>query len=184
MGLFWTCSMRNVIPWTRLLTGGRARCSHKPVRQPAFKMLPQAVFPPLSSCVCAVLSHIRLIVTPWTVAHHAPLSMGFFRQECWSGFPFPPAGDLLDPGAKLASPLSPALQADSLYTEPSCPPDTHAGWVSLAPDSMWLFSLFKLDHLSFFLKMCCWGRSPCTLCQLSTLRLRTWEREASNVSVF
>ena len=50
----------------------------------------------------------------WTVAHQAPLSMGFSRQEYWSGLPFPSPGDLLDPGIK---PRSPAVQADSLPTE-------------------------------------------------------------------
>ena len=53
-------------------------------------------------------------VTPWTVACQAPLSMGFPRQEYWSGLPFPFPGDLPDPGIKPASPVSPALQADSL----------------------------------------------------------------------
>ena len=48
-------------------------------------------------------------VTPWTVAHQTPLSMGFSRQEYWSGLPFPSPGDLLHPGIK---PRSPALQAD------------------------------------------------------------------------
>ena len=50
-------------------------------------------------------------MTLWTVAHQAPLSMGFSRQENWSGWPFPPPGDLPDPGIK---PESPALQVDSL----------------------------------------------------------------------
>ena len=50
-------------------------------------------------------------VTPQTVAHQAPLSTGFFRQEYWSGLPSPPPGDLPDPGIE---PRSPALQADSL----------------------------------------------------------------------
>ena len=50
-------------------------------------------------------------VTPWTVAHQAPLSMGFLRQEYWSGLPFPSPGDLANPGTE---PTSPALQADSL----------------------------------------------------------------------
>ena len=44
------------------------------------------------------LSHVRLFVTPWTVAHQAPPSMGFSRQEYWSGLPFPSSGDLPDPG--------------------------------------------------------------------------------------
>ena len=52
--------------------------------------------------------------TPWTVAHQAPLSMGFFRQEYWSGLPFPSLEDLPDPGIELGSP---DLQADSLPTE-------------------------------------------------------------------
>ena len=56
-------------------------------------------------------SHVRLRVALWTVAHQAPLSMGFSRQEYWGGFPCPPPGDLPNPGIE---PGSPALQADSL----------------------------------------------------------------------
>ena len=48
-------------------------------------------------------------VTLWTVAHQTPLSMEFSRQEDWSGLPFPPAGDLLDPGIEPGSLTSPAL---------------------------------------------------------------------------
>ena len=59
------------------------------------------------------MSHLTL-VTPGTVAHQAPPSMRFSRQESWSGFPFPSQGDLPNPGIK---PRSPALQADSLPTE-------------------------------------------------------------------
>ena len=55
-------------------------------------------------------SCFRLFVTPWPVARQAHLSMGFSRQD-WSGFPFPSAGDLLDPGIE---PVSPARQAESL----------------------------------------------------------------------
>ena len=53
--------------------------------------------------------------TPWTVAYQAPPSMGFSRQEYWSGLPFPSSGDLPDPGIE---PRSPALQADTLPSEP------------------------------------------------------------------
>ena len=53
--------------------------------------------------------------TPWAVAYQGPLSMGFFRQEYWSGLPFPSPGDLPDPGIE---PRSPALQADALPSEP------------------------------------------------------------------
>ena len=62
-----------------------------------------------------LLSRIRLFVTPWTAAYQAPLSMGFSRQEYWSGLPFPSPGDLPDPGIE---PGSPALQADALTSEP------------------------------------------------------------------
>ena len=56
-----------------------------------------------------LLSRVRLFATPWTVAHQAPLSMGFFRQEYWSGWPFPLLGDLSDPGIKPLSLVSPTL---------------------------------------------------------------------------
>ena len=61
------------------------------------------------------LSRVQLFVTPWTVTHQAPLSMGFCRQEYWSGLPFPSPGDLPNPGIE---PRSPALQADALTSEP------------------------------------------------------------------
>ena len=65
------------------------------------------------------LSHARLFVTLWTVAHQALLSMRFPRQEHWNGLSCPSPGDLPDPGIKPLSPVSPALQADSLSAEPS-----------------------------------------------------------------
>ena len=58
------------------------------------------------------LSCVRLLVTPWTTAYQAPPSMGFSRQEYWSGLPFPSPGDLLHPEM---DPRSPALQADSAF---------------------------------------------------------------------
>ena len=61
------------------------------------------------------LSRIRLFVTPWTVPHQAPPSMGFFRQKYWSGLPFPSPGDFPDPGIE---PRSPTFQAVSLTSEP------------------------------------------------------------------
>ena len=63
-------------------------------------------------------SRVRLLVTPWTVASQAPLSMRFPRQEYWSGLPFPPPGDLPDPGIELESPVSPALAGGFFTTEP------------------------------------------------------------------
>ena len=61
------------------------------------------------------LNRVRLFATPWTVAHQAPPSMGFSRQEYWSGLPLPFPGDLPDPGIK---PRSPTLQVDALTSEP------------------------------------------------------------------
>ena len=62
-----------------------------------------------------MLSPVPLVVTPWTVAHQAPLSMEFSRQECWSGLSFPSQRGLSNPGME---PGSLALQADSLPSEP------------------------------------------------------------------
>ena len=61
------------------------------------------------------LSRVQLFATPWTVAYHAPPSVGFSSQEYWSGLPFPSPGDLPNPGIK---PGSSALQADALPSEP------------------------------------------------------------------
>ena len=73
------------------------------------------------------LSRVRLFATPWTVAYQASPSMGFSRQEYWSGLPFPSPGDLPDRGIE---PGSPALEAGTLTSEPPgkplgrimCPP--------------------------------------------------------------
>ena len=65
---------------------------------------------------CGIVSESCLtLVTPWTVSYQAPLSMGFSRQEYWSGLPFPSPGDLPNPGIE---PGSPALRADALPSEP------------------------------------------------------------------
>ena len=66
--------------------------------------------------------HVWLCVTLWTLAHQAPLSVGFSRQEYWSGLPFPSPGDLRDPGMEPVSLTSPAL-ADGFFT-------TSAPWMS------------------------------------------------------
>ena len=62
-----------------------------------------------------LLSCVQLSAIPWTVAHQAPPSMAFSRQEYWSGLPFPSPEDLPDPGIE---PRSPTLQADTLPSEP------------------------------------------------------------------
>ena len=63
-----------------------------------------------------LLSRVQLFATPWTVAYQAPPFMGFSRQECWNGLPFPSPGD---------RPRSPALQADVLPSEPPGKPWKH-----------------------------------------------------------
>ena len=62
-----------------------------------------------------LLNCVRLFVTPWTVAYRVPPSMGFSRQEYWSGLPFPSPGALPDPGTE---PGSSALQVDAVMSEP------------------------------------------------------------------
>ena len=81
-------------------TGGNSRCPSLPIPQKS---------------KCQLLNCVLLFATPWTVAHQAPLFMGFSRQEYWNGLPFPCPGDLPDPGIK---PGSPTFQADSLPPEP------------------------------------------------------------------
>ena len=109
------------------------------------------------------LSCVQLFVTPWTVACQAPLSMGFSSQEYWSGLSFPSPGHLPNPGIKPTSPVSPALQADSL------PPETwgkpihvqhtqshqHASWEgctygSCAVSSGWLTIFNRSLHFYHF----------------------------------
>ena len=79
-------------------------------------------------------SRVQLFATPWTVALQGPLSMGFSRQEYWSGLPFPSPGDLPNPGIK---PGYPAWLADSLPL--SCQGSTETGWETLIP-SFWEIS--------------------------------------------
>ena len=68
----------------------------------------------MHACMLSHFCHVQLFATLWTIAHQAPLFMGFSRQEYWCGVPCPPPGDLPDPGIECTSPVSPALQADSL----------------------------------------------------------------------
>ena len=91
--------------------------------------------------VVVSLSRVQLFATPWTVARQAPLSMGFSKQEYWSGLPFPSPGDLPDPGIK---PRSPALQADSLPSEPPGKPMT-----ILDPLIFWVVRSTLARELSF-----------------------------------
>ena len=78
---------------------------------------------PLPFCVCPFsrFSRVRLLLSPWTVAHQASLLVGFPRQEYWSGLPRPPPGDLLNPGIKPVSPVAP--EWESIYNAPTENPE-------------------------------------------------------------
>ena len=76
---------------------------------------------PMSVCVSVwarELSRVRLFVRPWTIGLHGPLSMEYSKQEYWSVLSFPILGDVPDLGIKPRSPVSPAFQVYSLFTEP------------------------------------------------------------------
>ena len=86
------------------------------------------------------LSRVRLSATLWTVAHKASPSMGFSRQENWSGLPFTSPGDLPDLGIEAGSP---ALEADALTSEPPGKPD-YRGYPSTSPLSLKVRFIFPL----------------------------------------
>ena len=71
-------------------------------------------------CVLSQFSQIQLFATLWTIAHKAPLSMGFSRREYCGGLPYPPLGDLPNPGIKPPSLMSPALGAEFFITGTTC----------------------------------------------------------------
>ena len=89
----------------------------------------QGVGPPSFSC--CITSENQLFATPWTVAYQAPPSVGFSRQEYWSGLPCPSPGELSDPGIE---PRSPASQADALPSELPGKPNSENQW-------MWLYHI-------------------------------------------
>ena len=97
-------------------------------------------------------SHVRLFAIPWTVVYQASLSMGFSRQEYWSGLPFPSPGDLPDPGIE---PRSPALQADTL------PSETPYKNVSIQLH-IWMFTCYRYDQstgLIIYKQIVTWDKS-------------------------
>ena len=114
---------------------------------------------PTCTCPCPHVlnrfSRVQLYATPWTVTCQAPLSMGFSRQESWSGLPCPPPGDLPNPRVE---PRSPSLQVDSL---PSEPPEK--------PENTGVGSLFLLQGI-FLTQESNWGFLHCRqiLYQLSS----------------
>ena len=89
-----------------------------------------------------LLRHVRRFVTPWTVSCQAPLSMGFSRQDYWSGLPLPSTGDLPDPGIK---PRSSELQTDSLPSEPPGKPISSDTRCQNTWNYIKVFSEYKLE---------------------------------------
>ena len=106
----------------------------------------------VSECMLGWFSRFQLFVTLWGIAHQAPLSMGFSRQEYWSGLPCPPPGDLPGPGIEPTSLLPPALAGGFFTTSTTgkaplrsvcvCMCDSH----SVMPDSLWPHSSASRVH--------------------------------------
>ena len=94
----------------------------------------------MHECVFSCFSHVQLFAIPWTVALQVPLSIGFSRQEYWSGLPCPPPEDLPNPGIKPESSPSPALQVDSLSLSHQGSPQTqYSDTNMLVAQCVWLF---------------------------------------------
>ena len=91
------------------------------------------------------LSHVRLFVTPWTVAHQASLSTGFSEQKYWNGLLFPPPGELPDPGIE---PRSPAL-ADGFSTTEQPGKSSSLGPRQQFSAQLHLFCMFLLQQIYF-----------------------------------
>ena len=106
------------------------------VLPPLFCVLFHFIFNDVLSCSSVMSNSL-----PPFVAHQAPLSMGFPRQEYWNGLLFPPPGDIPDPGIEPTSPVSPSLQADSLPTE--------LHW-KLHHSTVWPKLMFLASILTFF----------------------------------
>ena len=84
-----------------------------------------------------LLSHVWLFATLWSVAHQAPLSKGFSRQEYWSGLQFPSPGDLPNPGIERRFPT---LQADALISEPPGKPNIEGTCAFLNYGFLWVYA--------------------------------------------
>ena len=109
------------------------------------RVLSQGMVVNVNLCMIRCFSRVWLFVTSWTIAHQAPLSMGFSKQEYWSELPCPTPGDLPDPRIKLTSPTSPALQSDSLPTEASGKPCIYLNWRYFKINMNWSVPLPQLQ---------------------------------------
>ena len=122
------------------------------------------------TCALSHFSHVWLSVTPWTVAHHALVSMGSSRQEYCSGLPCLPPGDLPDPGIKSASLASPEL-ASGFFT-------TSAPWEAHIVMRYWLHQIRRPDFSLCYCWWCWlviwlrWGLSDCFLLKIPLLNKR------------
>ena len=105
-------------------------------------------------CVCVCVQAHRQC---GTVAHQAPLSMEFSKQEYWSGLSFPSSGDLPNPGI---NPGSPALQADTLPSEPPGKPQFYAYLLHCTGIPMWVSGVESTCHAGDLGSISGWGRSP------------------------
>ena len=102
--------------------------------------------------VCAVVScfsHVQLFLTPWTVALQDPMSMGFSRQEYWSGLPFPSPGDLPNPGTEPVLSMSPALTGVFFNTSTiiiglSLINSTKSHWTTCLASLLWPRKIFPI----------------------------------------
>ena len=103
---------------------------------------------------CAMLSHVRLFVTLWTVAHQAPMPMRFSRQEYWSGLPCPSPGCLSHPGIEALSPLASAMQADSFLLSYQRSPRPFA--TENQSDSISYLFCFFFNFNFYFLPLLLW----------------------------
>ena len=98
-----------------MCSSGRKSCINQNIPPGLSETGPNTLICVLREPQSLLLSRVQLFAAPGTVAHQAPLSMGFSRQEYWSGLPWPSPGDFPNPGIK---PKSPTFQADSLPSEP------------------------------------------------------------------
>ena len=142
------------------------------------------VFQNTNYCVCVcmcILSRVQLFAAPWTVACQASLSMGFFWQVCWSGLPFPPPGDISDPGLETSSLPSPSLAGGFFTTTatwgapnfqrcllPSYSP-CHKSCTKTSSSQAYFAMTTTLIFTPF--------NSPCTLLQVSHLKIMSKHRK-------
>ena len=100
----------------------------------------------LRVCMLSCFSGVWLFAILWTVAHQPPLSIGFSRQEYWSGLPFPSPGDLSELEIELASPVSPALAGGFFTTEQTGKPQK---WSMVESKSLWKFHSCDFGNVYF-----------------------------------